>query len=366
MESKMRFAALTIIILSACYDDQVLINPYERTTASGEVSRRQNAKPRPPGCGDGELDQGESCDDGNSIDNDGCNNACESASALPGLIARPVVDAVAGSRRFAHNEQGIALLAPFQPVRLSGRGSSAPNGEVTGFEWSLDSAQGASLPAGSQVFFDDDTKDRPRLMYTVRGDERPGVDLTGVYTVALRVQSQSERWSPWALVRFEAKPNRALWVELSWDVDAHDVDLHLIRGADSGRAFSDSVDCYFANCVPEEAGVSKLHWGASGGGDDPFLDVDDVDGLGPEVVSIPAPESGMTYIVALHMYRFDARDDAPTATLKIFVDGEVVHQIRKTMLGAEDWWEAVHLRWGDEVAFELVDVYADEPPNGGP
>ena len=280
----MRLCVLWILAFGACYDDPVLISPYERTTAGGEVDRRRNAKPPPPGCGDGTVDEGEDCDDGNRIDNDGCNNACEEPPAVPVLRALPVVDAVAGSRRFDRTPEGLPLVAPFQPIRLSGRSSTVPDGEIAAYEWSVDEADGAKLPQGSGVHFDDATKDRPRLMYSVRGDDRPGVDTVGQYRIALRIRDESGNWSVWGHTSFEAKPNRALWVELNWDQDDHDVDLHLIRGGDHDLAFSDDADCYFANCVPQTVGIPVLHWGSSAQGDDPFLDVDDIDGLGPEVI----------------------------------------------------------------------------------
>jgi cysteine-rich repeat protein len=362
----MRLYVFWIIVGSGCYDDSVLVSPYERTTAGGEVDRRHNAKPPPPGCGDGTVDEGEACDDGNRIDNDGCNNACEQAAEVSVLRAHPLVDAVAGSRRFEHTPAGLPLLAPFQPVRLSGRSSTVTSGSIAAYEWSIDQAHGAQLPLGSGVRFDDASKDRPRLMYAVRGDERPGVDMVGEYRIALRVQDESQNWSAWAHTRFEAKPNRALWVELTWDQDDHDIDLHLIRGGDHERAFLDDADCYFANCVPQTVGVPVMHWGSSAQGDDPFLDVDDLDGLGPEVISIPAPERGMSYLIALHMFRFDRGNSATTATIKVFVDGEVVREISQAMPDAEDWWDALLVTWDDEVEVEVIDEYFDDPPSQRP
>ena len=178
----------------------------------------------------------------------------------------------------------------------------------------------------------------------------------------MRIKDESGNWSGWGHTSFEAKPNRALWVELNWDQDDHDVDLHLIRGGDHDLAFSDGGDCYFANCVPQTVGIPVLHWGSSAQGDDPFLDVDDIDGLGPEVISIPSPENGMTYLIALHMFRLDRGRETTTASIKVFVDGEVVREVSRAMPGAEDWWDAISVTWGDEVEIEVVDEYFEEPP----
>lgn len=48
-----------------------------------------------PICGNGELNEGEQCDDGNDIDNDGCSSTCENEQAT--LIVRKIVDEGAAS-----------------------------------------------------------------------------------------------------------------------------------------------------------------------------------------------------------------------------------------------------------------------------
>ena len=60
-------------------------------------------------------------------------------------------------------------------------------------------------------------------------------------------------------------------VQLHWDIDISDVDLHLIRPGGSDRT---DGDCYYANCQSSDG----LDWGEPGEHDDPRLDVDDVDG----------------------------------------------------------------------------------------
>ena len=58
---------------------------------------------------------------------------------------------------------------------------------------------------------------------------------------------------------------------LSWDTNLHDVDIHLVQG---GRQYFTPDDCYYANLSPD--------WGVPGDQtDNPFLDVDDLDGYGP-------------------------------------------------------------------------------------
>jgi hypothetical protein len=75
------------------------------------------------------------------------------------------------------------------------------------------------------------------------------------------------------------------------------------------------TDCAFANRFPE--------WGVSGRVDDPRLDIDDVAGLGPEIVSLNEPEDG-TYTVFVHYCNDRNTSTEPTeATLEIVVEGVV-------------------------------------------
>ncbi len=83
-----------------------------------------------------------------------------------------------------------------------------------------------------------------------------------------------------------------LHIEMEWDVDNSDVDLHLI--APGGEFFDCDTDCHFGNPSPD--------WGTPNVTlDDPFLDYDDVDGFGPENINLSEPTPG-TYKVLLHYY----------------------------------------------------------------
>src|SRR5688572_8015448 len=69
----------------------------------------------------------------------------------------------------------------------------------------------------------------------------------------------------------------AISVILRWDRDFTDVDLHLVRPG--GSAFTLDSDCFWASKAPD--------WGTTGSqADNPFLDVDDIDGFGPETINL--------------------------------------------------------------------------------
>jgi uncharacterized protein YfaP (DUF2135 family) len=82
-------------------------------------------------------------------------------------------------------------------------------------------------------------------------------------------------------------PALALWTKLRWNSDATDVDLHLLAaGASTDDLFSEN-DCYFDN--------KNTLWNA-------FLDVDDIDGWGPEHITIPNTPAPGLYTLVVHYW----------------------------------------------------------------
>jgi uncharacterized protein YfaP (DUF2135 family) len=82
-------------------------------------------------------------------------------------------------------------------------------------------------------------------------------------------------------------PMLALYTQLRWNTNHTDVDFHLLPPGFTADALFTSTDCYFRNKSP--------WWGA-------MLDVDDVDGYGPEHITIPStPEAGR-YTLYVHYY----------------------------------------------------------------
>jgi hypothetical protein len=117
-------------------------------------------------------------------------------------------------------------------------------------------------------------------------------------------------------------------IKLRWDTDLTDVDLHLI--APNGQMWSCNGDCYFSNGNPD--------WGTQGQFlDDPFLDVDDVNGYGPENINLSAPIPG-TYTILVHYYD-DHDGRVPNATIEIINFGNVVRSFGPTQLNnVNDVW----------------------------
>jgi|GEM_PF-1890677 len=79
-----------------------------------------------------------------------------------------------------------------------------------------------------------------------------------------------------------------LWTELRWNTDNSDVDFHLLPpGASFPASFWTTTDCYYGN--------RTTSWGG-------FLDVDDVNGRGPEHITIPTVTSQGVYRLFVHYY----------------------------------------------------------------
>jgi hypothetical protein len=125
-----------------------------------------------------------------------------------------------------------------------------------------------------------------------------------------------------------------LRVQLSWDTPDSDIDLHLIR---PGGTVESNNDCYFANCT-----FGGLEWGASGDAGNPFLDVDDVSGYGPENIVIGSGAESGEYRIVVHNW-----DGTPNthATVKIYLNEVEVQRFTSNTLdeGLRDYWQVARV-----------------------
>jgi hypothetical protein len=130
-----------------------------------------------------------------------------------------------------------------------------------------------------------------------------------------------------------------LQIKVDWDTDDCDVDSHLIMPG--GDFFDCDSDCHFGNPSPD--------WFVQGDWlDDPFLDVDDVDGYGPENINISAPAPGK-YRFFIHYYS-DAFNDSwgsdTNTTVKVLSYGNVIAEFGPTNLDTTNrTWEVFELEW---------------------
>lgn len=143
----------------------------------------------------------------------------------------------------------------------------------------------------------------------------------------------------------------ALTIKLSWDEDLCDVDSHLIE---PGGAFFDcKTDCHFGNPAPD--------WGVVGDWkDDPFLDVDDVDGFGPEHINISAPQPG-TYRFIVHYYRDNFEDSwgvSTNAKVEVFNFNQKIAEFGPEYLDKTNRnWDVFDIEWPSMQVTALGQTY---------
>ncbi len=192
----------------------------------------------------------------------------------------------------------VIETTPLTPTTVVG--TAVDDGEIRSAGWSV-----VGAPMGSNA-------EAPRPPNNLRTVFTP--DVAGEYTLRLQVQDDSGHLAECTtLVR--AVATEGLRVEVFWNTNGTDMDTHLLHP--DARSWNGSLDCYYANCQG-----SGLSWSAPGGADDPSLDIDDVNGFGPENINIMSPAAG-TYRVGVHSYRGDG-----AVTVRIYCGGSATEPRR--------------------------------------
>lgn len=210
--------------------------------------------------------------------------------------------------------------APLDTAQFDGSESHDPDGgDLVGYEWTV-----ITKPAGSNA----------SIQYITDSQVEFFVDFAGDYTIELTV-TDDEGDTGSTTYNFSAVPWQAIHVELAWDIDSVDVDLHLTNVSDGGQFYQSPGDCYYANLQPE--------WGAPGAVGNPSLDIDDVDGFGPENINLDQPENSKQYRVFVHYFSDDAM--GPTnATVRIYLSGELRYEQIKNLTN-DIVWDVATIDW---------------------
>jgi hypothetical protein len=195
------------------------------------------------------------------------------------------------------------------------------------------------------------------------------VDLPGAFTFELRVTDEdgltapSEACPADASVNIRATQVEDLHVQLIWDTPADpdetdergtDLDVHL-RHPDAEDFFDMRLDCFSMNTNPD--------WGEPGDpADDPSLDFDDINGAGPENISISRVQDtdrlGAPYEAAV--FYFDDADLGPTdATLRIYRDGDLAFDATRRLDRPGLLWHAASIHTGAEPRVVEVDEISE-------
>ena len=218
------------------------------------------------------------------------------------------------------------VTPPFQEVTWDGSASFSPSGEaIAKYDWQL-----VERPVGSVA-------EMPSGR-AIRSGFIP--DMAGDYVAELVVTTDAGEVSEPCVVVLESIPAENLWVEMFWDTPNDDMDLHLLR---PGGALETNNDCYFMNCVPP----SVPDWGRrNDSSDDPALDLDDIEGVGPENINIQSPEAG-TFTVVVHDYTGSTPDfrGANNVTVNVYLNGAMVWTDTRSISGEGSYTHFAEIDW---------------------
>ncbi|MFO0745599.1 MAG: choice-of-anchor D domain-containing protein [Myxococcota bacterium] len=243
-------------------------------------------------------------------------------------------------------------VIPQTVIHLDGRQSYAPFGAIEAWEWTV-----KSWPEGTP---------KPTMIPNFT-DPQPVVELNivGSYEFCLSVRDENSNRSGTAQCPDDCytvlvQPDQAIHIELTWhtpgDVDetdtgdgnGADLDLHFAHqdalGPDlDGDGIKDpwfdkDWDVFWYNRAPT--------WGNfdPNAGDDPTLDRDDTDGVGPENLNLSVPEDGVTYKIGAHYWN-DWGFGPSDATVKVYHYADLVYTATYLDMHELDMWCVGEIHW---------------------
>jgi hypothetical protein len=249
------------------------------------------------------------------------------------------------------NSAPSPTVEPLDDVVLTGVNSvpGNPSGSIVAYLWEI-----TEQPPESSVSLTNPNGETSQFQFSSAVGTVNGLDVAGTFVVRLTVTDDLGGVSTnEATVTLNAIPTEALHVQLSWDTDSNDIDLHLMK--DSGPWCSESA-CYYANC--KATSYSRPDWDSDGTDSspgDPVLDIDDLSGYGPENVNVDSPVDA-DYTVGVHFYSFSGPSNF--ATVKVFVNGALRAEYTRQMTTGRDFWDVSRVQWANGAAIVIpTDTY---------
>ena len=239
-------------------------------------------------------------------------------------------------------------IQPLERVYLDGSQSYDPTGApIVAYRWQM-----VEWPAGLDPV-DFAANGATTAYFSV------WVPLAGHYVAKLEVAKvgpdSQEVWSGAganSTVSFMVIPGSRLHVQLTWDDDENDQDLHLVKVASDNTAAvcHEPTDCYYSNKTPLWFDSYPI-----ADGPNPRLDIDDTHGLGPENINIDDPAPG-TYRLFVHYYANITGGEPTNCRVRIYVNGSLAFSEQR-LLTANDIWGVADVIWG---ATPLVQAYPSD------
>lgn len=251
--------------------------------------------------------------------------ACNDTSLAPVLVGQEPPTAVINS--------STAAYSPLDTAVFDGSASHDPDGTIVSHAWAM-----TARPAGSNSTIQMLNNGTTAELF---------VDFAGDYTIELTVTDDTGLTGSTAF-NFSAVPWQTVHVELSWDVDVSDVDLHLVDVASGGQYAQMPGDCYYSNKNPD--------WGDAGTTNDPTLDIDDIDGYGPENINIAQPREGSQYRILVHYYSDDGMG-ATNATIRVYLNGTMQYEQVQVLTNTDKVWDVATIDWPSGEITEINTVF---------
>lgn len=237
---------------------------------------------------------------------------------------------------------------PLDVVSLDGSGSSAEGGAtIERVEWAI-----IRRPEDSAARFAGSNMGMTNELF---------LDLSGEYTVEMHVwDSRGTRSCEPAVLDLVAVPDEDIHIQLVWDTPndpeqqdnlGSDVDLHLLRAGGIWNA--KPWDCHWQNLEPD--------WGLrEDKSDDPSLDIDDINGWGPENINLNNPQGDMRYHVGVH-YFSDQGYGASYSTVRVYLGGILVEELRRKRMTDQQFWHVLDIEWPSRKITLYDDSYLTFP-----
>ena len=233
---------------------------------------------------------------------------------LTASINRAPIAIAAGSVGGGAPATGVLDASAGDTVLLDGSASTDPDGDLPlVFLWSL-----AARPDGSAA----------ALATPAAAQASLHLDVPGVYSALLTVLDATglPSFAP-ARLDIRAAAAQNLVVELSWDQQPPDLDLHFLE---PGAALDSAGDCYWANPDPSFG---------------PHHDGDKLVGYGPESVTWQTPVSGTYAMQVVYFSANGATNPATNAQLRVYAQGVLVADLTHAFASVGEVWTAGSLTW---------------------